>query len=317
MAVKVTRLFHIEIVVPDAEATYQFLHKVFGAQKVEEDIATYLDGLAPDARVIHVGIGGVVLQLVQPVREFESWYNQLKDKGPSVHNLTFLVEDLENAVKTLEHEGAPSIWSIELEKSHIFGKGAGTGPMPVHMVDAVDKVGFKIELAESPGEGQAPPPFFTAPQGAPVQVSPLAHIEIVVDDVEKSYTFLNRAFGAQSVEEHIPAYLEERLPGTRIRHVEVGGVVIQFVQPTEELPSWYHQLKEKGPSVHNLTFLVDDLENALKTLEKEGSPSIWSIGLEKHRLFGDQAKGDLPVYMMDTLDKVGFRFEMAEMPRGE
>ena len=40
MAAKVTRLFHIEIVVPDAEATYQFLHKVFGAQKVEEEMAS-------------------------------------------------------------------------------------------------------------------------------------------------------------------------------------------------------------------------------------------------------------------------------------
>lgn len=317
MAAKVTRLFHIEIVVPDAEATYQFLHKVFGAQKVEEEMATYLDGLAPDVRVIHVGIGGIVLQLVQPIREFESWYNQLKEKGPSVHNLTFLVDDLENAVKTLEREGAPSIWSVELERSRIFGAGAGAGPMPVHLVDAVDKVGFKIELAESPGGEGAQPPFVTASEGAPVKTSPLFHIESVVDDVEEAYAFLNRAFGAQKVEEHIPAYLEEKLPGTRVIHVGLGGVVIQFVQPTEGLPSWYNQLKEKGPSVHNLTFLVDDLENALKVLEQEGAPSIWSVGLEKHRVFGDQAKGDLPVHMMDTLDKVGFRFEMAEMPREE
>lgn len=149
MAAKVTRLFHIEIVVPDAEATYQFLHRIFGAQKVEEEMATYLDGLAPDVRVIHVGIGGIVLQLVQPIREFESWYNQLKEKGPSVHNLTFLVDDLKNALKSFEKEGAPSIWSVDLEKHRVFGNQA-KGVLPVHMIDAVDKVGFRFEIAEMP-----------------------------------------------------------------------------------------------------------------------------------------------------------------------
>ena len=33
-----------------------------------------------------------------------------------------------------------------------------------------------------------------------------------------------------------------------------------------------------------------------------------------NRVFGPGAEGTLPVYMMDAMDKVGFRIEMAEMP---
>jgi catechol 2,3-dioxygenase-like lactoylglutathione lyase family enzyme len=147
-----------------------------------------------------------------------------------------------------------------------------------------------------------------------VKLGRLFHIEVVVPDVEESYRFLNRVFGAKKVEEHIPAYLEEVLPGIRVIHVEMGDVVIQLVQPGEEIPSWQEQLKERGPSVHNLTFLVDDLENAVKTLEGEGAPKTWSIDLEKKRVFGDDATGGMPVHLVDTMDKVGFRLELAEMP---
>ncbi len=148
-----------------------------------------------------------------------------------------------------------------------------------------------------------------------VNIKGLFHIEIVVPDAEEAYRFLNKVFGAQKVEEHIPAYLEEVLPGIRVIHVELGGVVLQLVQPTEDLPSWHKQLKENGPSVHNLTFLVDDLENAVATLKSEGAQSIWSIDLEKNRVFGEEATGEMPVHMIDTMDKVGFRFEIAEAPK--
>ena len=147
-----------------------------------------------------------------------------------------------------------------------------------------------------------------------INLSPLFHIEIVVHDAEASYQFLHKVFGAQKVEEHIPAYLEEILPGTKCIHASIGGVVLQIVQPTEQLPSWYKQLKEKGPGVHNLTFLVDDLDAAVEFLKSEGAPVTFSIELEKSRIFGSDAKGSLQVPMIDTMDKIGFRIELAETP---
>ncbi len=44
MTIQLSPLVHIECVVPDAEKAYQFLHDVFGAEKVQEEFAGFLDG---------------------------------------------------------------------------------------------------------------------------------------------------------------------------------------------------------------------------------------------------------------------------------
>ena len=93
MTVNFLDLIHIEISVPDAEKAYQILHNVFGAEKVQEEFAGFLNG--EYNKVIHVGLGDVVLQFIEPLAEGSSWDAQLKTKGPGVHNLTFGVENAE------------------------------------------------------------------------------------------------------------------------------------------------------------------------------------------------------------------------------
>lgn len=160
MAANITRFFHIEVVVPDAEAAYKFLNRVFGAQKVEKEMVERLnEAWRGEAKVIHVGIGGVVLQLVELIEKenivpfLKSWHDQLKERGPSIHNLLWLVEDINKAIKALESECTSSI-SIEAEKKVVFGPEAGSSNLTVHLVDAMDKVGFKIELLEDPFKGK-------------------------------------------------------------------------------------------------------------------------------------------------------------------
>ena len=92
-------LIHIEISVPDAERAYQILHNVFGAEKVQEEFASFLDG--ENVKVIHVGLGDVVLQFIEPLAEGSSWDTQLKTKGAGVHNLTFGVESAEETANKL------------------------------------------------------------------------------------------------------------------------------------------------------------------------------------------------------------------------
>jgi len=153
MPVKVSPLVHIEIVVPDAEEAYRFLHKVFGAEKTQLEFANFLDG--PGAHVVHVELGGAVLQFIEPHMEGTSWSDFLKEKGAGVHNLTFTVDNIEEAVKELEKEGAPVLFTFpldwsQLEKAFPPGSSLKENIPPVHMVGGHEKVGFRFELAESP-----------------------------------------------------------------------------------------------------------------------------------------------------------------------
>jgi len=156
MSVKVSPLVHIEIVVRDAEEAYRFLNKVFGAEKTQLGFANLLD--SPAAHVVHVELGGAVLQFIEPKVEGNLWSDFLKEKGPGVHNLTFTVENMEEAVKALEAEGAPVLLQFPIDwegLAKLLPEGASFKPdqAPVHMMGGEEKVGFRIELGESPAGG--------------------------------------------------------------------------------------------------------------------------------------------------------------------
>jgi catechol 2,3-dioxygenase-like lactoylglutathione lyase family enzyme len=202
--------------VRDAEAAYEFLHDVFGAEKVEEEFARFLDG--PFARVIHVGLGDVVLQFVEPRTEEGSWFEQLESTGPGVHNLTFVVDDIRETVAALDN--------------------VKPDPQPVYMVGSREKIGFHLELAESP---LREPPEPAGPREIVGDVSPLLHVEIVVRDVEESCRFLHEVFGAEQTERAFASFLDS--PFMKIRHVLLGDVVLQLCQPLvaracTTSPSW-------------------------------------------------------------------------------
>lgn len=157
MPVKVSPLVHIEIVVPDADEAYRFLNRVFGAQKTQLEFAGFLDG--PVAHVVHVELGGVVLQFIEPRVDGTIWSDFLKEKGPGVHNLTFIVEDIDEAVKALEREGVPVLLKFPLDWAQLaefFPPGVTLRPdvPPVHMLGGEEKVGFRFELSESPTGGE-------------------------------------------------------------------------------------------------------------------------------------------------------------------
>jgi catechol 2,3-dioxygenase-like lactoylglutathione lyase family enzyme len=160
------------------------------------------------------------------------------------------------------------------------------------------------------------------------RVSPLVHIEIVVRDAEEAYRFLNRVFGTQKTQPKFAKFLDDvRLPDgsavNRVLHVELGGVVLQFIQPVLEGTLWSDFLKDKGPGVHNLTFFVDSVEKAAKAFEEEGVPTLLTFPLDWARWAEFLPRGvtiragNPPVYMVGSEEKVGFRFELAESPTGQ
>ncbi len=161
-----------------------------------------------------------------------------------------------------------------------------------------------------------------------VQISPLVHIEIVVRDAEEVYRFLNRIFGAQKTQLQFAKFLDDaRLPDgsaiNHVLHVELGGVVLQFIQPILEGTLWSDFLKEKGPGVHNLTFIVDNINEAVKAFDAESMPVLLSFPLDWERMAsfipstGAIRKDNPPVHMLGGEEKVGFRFELAESPTGQ
>jgi len=151
----------------------------------------------------------------------------------------------------------------------------------------------------------------------PVDVSPLVHIEMAVRDADAAAAFLARVFGAPRVREEASRFLAEALPGYKVVYVELGGVVLQFVQPPPGDNPWAEHLRTKGPGVHNLTFRVADVAEAAAALAREGAPTLLEIDLDWAKLFGaDNVREHVPpVHIIGGENVIGFRLELYEEAR--
>ena len=103
----------------------------------------------------------------------------------------------------------------------------------------------------------------TTPAKGPVAQAFL-HLEIVHADPEAVFAFLHNCLGAERVEREISESLEEGLGFGPILHARVGNIVFQIVKPPPTIlgqpASWFTELEERGPGVHNVSFYVDDTE---------------------------------------------------------
>lgn len=152
----------------------------------------------------------------------------------------------------------------------------------------------------------------------PIEVSPLVHIEIVVRDVNAAVDFLEKVFGAKKTEPELVNFLNETAIGLlKIEHVELGNIVLQFIEPMGDGQDvWSEHLRKKGPGVHNLTFQVDDLNRAAATLAEAGAPTLFTMDLDWVKLLGSELGRENvpPVHMIGSEEIVGFRLELAENP---
>jgi len=339
MPISLSPLAHIEISVRDAEAAYRFLSHVFGARKVQEGFIdflqsqqlkfTYSDKRAQEEfdeimngthyNACHVGLGDVVFQFIEPLNEKSSWAEQITKTGPGVHNLTFGVDSMRETVNALAGEGITPLFSFHLDWARLYGEeNIKDDAQPVYMMDSMGKLGFHLELFESALKetpvNPAAPKYVTGENELIGPVSPMLHIELTTHDAEATLSILSSAFGSQKVEEDFANFLDS--PFMRIIHMNLSNVVLQYCQPLAEQGSWYEQLKARGPSVHNITFVVDDIDDTMKRIEEAGASDLFTFPLDWAKLVGEEnARPDSkPVHMVDTMDILGFYLEIAERP---
>jgi len=259
-----------------------------------------------------------VLQFVQPKIHIGSWSDQLKNYGPGVHNITFGVDDMEKTREIFKNEGISELIVMDFDWAQIIPTEAlKPNPQPVVIMNIMDILGFHLELYEPLIKEEFQPPqqkYETGYDKLLGDVSPMLHIELVVPDVEKTYQFLHKVFGSEKVEIKFAEFLDSEF--AKVVHVNLSNVVLQYIQPIAKQGPWYEQLERSGPGVHNITFLVDDIEKITKKFEIEGIPALISFPLEWENLVGKDNfnPNARTVHIFNTMDKLGFHLELFESP---
>ena len=316
MNVELSPLTHIEISVNDAEEAFQVLNKTLGALKVQEELAKLLGG--EGALDIHVGLGDAVFQFVQPKIYLGSWSDQLKNFGPGVHNITFGVDNMEKTREIFKEEGISELIVMDFEWDKIIpAEALKPDPQPVIIMDTMEMLGFHLELYESLIKEEFAPPqqkYVTGSDKLIGNVSPMLHIELVVPDLEKTYQFLQKVFGSEKVEIKFAQFLDSDF--SKVAHINLSNVVLQYIQPIAEVGPWYDQLKRAGPGVHNITFLVDDIKKTIQNFKDEEVATLISFPLKWENLVGKENfnPNSRNVHIFNTMRTLGFHIELFERP---
>lgn len=281
------------VVVPDAAAACSYLGNVLGAQPIHEPARALADDGA--ARQLSVGLGDMVLEFVEPTDPSGYWRSRLERDGPSVVSLAVEVEETAAARIILKKEGIVS---------HITADGRV-------VAESLARLGFDVELVERHST-------MVAESGSAKwgRVSPMLHVEITHDDIAGASLLLGRLFGSKRIETKFSDFLVSITGGRMdIRHVNLGDfMVIQYIEPTPQAGPWWSQLQQRGPSVHNITWLVDDMPAVAAASAAAGTSDLRYFEFNYDRLFGAENRiGDKTIgRIIDAAAITGFHIELSE-----
>ena len=124
-----SKLEHLGVIVRDLDKAIRF-YESLGIGPFEEMSADVMSGLTDktmygvsvdfELRAAVAKMGGVNLELIQPVKDAPLMENFLKTKGEGIHHLGFLVDNLEEETVKLTGKGCRIILSVKLPD----GRGA-------------------------------------------------------------------------------------------------------------------------------------------------------------------------------------------------
>ncbi len=93
----------------------------------------------------------------------------------------------------------------------------------------------------------------------------IAHVAIVVKNVEEAMETYSRAFGLKKV-----PVITVADQGVKSAVVPVGNSNIEFIEPIDPNGGVAKFLETKGEGIHHMSFEVDEIDNELNALADKG-----------------------------------------------
>lgn len=257
-------LHQVEYAIPDLKKSQRFFTEVFGECEVEAVFSAVLTN--PALAIRHAGFGGTVQQFCEPLMEGLPHYDAVQAYGPCVHNLCYLVDDIDAIVANCRDAGFDQLIDFPLTDiwRSVIDEGNLTGNHHSYIMATRDLFGFQLELAETPWITQPQPPLMLpahGPQWSEVGVASgnkLLGINVVVHDLEATQRALQAVFGENLRVLSSPEMDESS--NTKTLLVELGEVPLAYSQPLGSGTELARFMAERGPAVHSLVTQVDGLK---------------------------------------------------------
>ena len=107
---------------------------------------------------------------------------------------------------------------------------------------------------------------------APMRVTRIDHLAIVVDDLEKALKFWRDGLGLEvSRVEDLPEQ------GAEVTFLTIGDQNVELVKPTDDESGMSRFLEKRGPGMHHIALEVDDIQDSLDHLGAAGIRLIHEV----------------------------------------
>lgn len=259
----------IETCTPDLAATRDYLTNLLGAVPVEQDLARQIAALLPGTgyAVDHLECGGAVFQINQPARGMtfagqKSIHEAYLERGGScVTNLNFYVDDIVHARNLLIELGAPihiagpSTAVAALTDYGPDNTRPGGAERPFLFMGTRHLIGFDLEIMEPNflrlGDQSAQFPAYVETRPAVSGGLVLHRLVAVVPDLGCTLQAITRILAPASRSK--PYRLRQGAEGRSFR-IGLGGLEIEYCQPTEEGGAIARHLRAHGPGIAAAVF---------------------------------------------------------------
>lgn len=270
----------IETSARDIGTARDFFHRALGGFPIEQELAGQIDRIAPGTsyRCDHVGLGKAVFQLNQPdptmvFNGHPSIHQAYLDSvGPCVTNLNFFVDDHAHARELLTSMGAkvhlegPSTAAPALGDYGPDNTRPGGEDRPFLFIGTRPLIGLDLEIMEPNflhfSRQAVQFPAFVEPRPVgPDDILRLERMAIVVPSLAATLANLERIFapGCRSK----PYAIADGPLGQSFR-IGIGGIEIEYCQPSGLGGELAGQLEQFGPGVIAIEFATQDLEATLE-----------------------------------------------------
>jgi methylmalonyl-CoA/ethylmalonyl-CoA epimerase len=301
----------IGLVVPDAIVTAKNYAHLFGAcsweffdLELENCLADKSPGNRSSVRLASTSLGGLNLNLIQPLEGEDSHSRFLTEHGPGIHHVSFgITYDHDDRLGRLESAGI----GIDMQAS-IAG-----GPVFTY-TDTQESLCTRIEIVQSPTipgtNVMVPWGDFNTEQKGVVDLTRKQFVQLglVVDDVERVADQYRKLLGIEnwdfvefkSTDTWQGVFHDIPVTGMdfhiRAALAQSGKIQIELLEPVYGTSTHKDFLMQHGPGIHHISFgVIPDYNGILSSMQNEDivvemggelEEGIWFTYLQTQQLLG-------------------------------
>lgn len=147
-----------------------------------------------------------------------------------------------------------------------------------------------------------------------VNLTNLAHLGVVVKDVEKTLDFISSVWNIGTPEIIVYSPTNEKVAGKpysgkpfrmKVAFIKFGTLMVELLQPLDEHSLYFDFIKNKGEGLHHIAWGISNYDEMVSLLNRQGHPMLIEASYKGERwCYFDTSPGGMILEFREEYRKV-------------